>query len=207
MQPPNGGIMKKRGRPPKPLKDRIMARVKVDKQTGCWNYDGYVDPITGYAMFSLRNPKRNTGAHRASYMAFKGDIGDNHVLHKCDNRICLNPDHLYLGDHMQNMRDRDFRGRNFNKSKTHCSKGHPFSGDNLYEWRGKRRCKKCDRANTRNLWRKKHNLTEKQIRGEYRKKGSGFCRRGHKITPENTLKWKDKVFCRDCQRENAKKTK
>jgi hypothetical protein len=44
-------------------------------------------------------------AHRASYAAFVGEPGSLHVLHKCHNRSCINPEHLYAGTHADNMRD------------------------------------------------------------------------------------------------------
>lgn len=54
---------------------------------------------------------RNQQAHRAAYAEAHGPIPDGaHVLHRCDNPACVNPDHLYLGDHAQNMRDRADRG-------------------------------------------------------------------------------------------------
>ena len=51
-------------------------------------------------------------ASRASHMIFHGPIPEGlHVLHRCNNARCVNPDHLYAGTHMQNMRDRDESGR------------------------------------------------------------------------------------------------
>lgn len=51
-------------------------------------------------------------AHRAAYEASRGPIPDGaHVLHKCDVSSCINPNHLYIGDHAQNMRDMKDRKR------------------------------------------------------------------------------------------------
>lgn len=52
-------------------------------------------------------------SHRVAYQVFVGPIGDKHVLHDCDNKLCCNPDHLYLGTDAENGRDRAARGRIF----------------------------------------------------------------------------------------------
>jgi hypothetical protein len=53
------------------------------------------------------------GAHRYAYMLLRGPIPDGRVLvcHQCDNRLCVNPGHLYLGDDADNAHDRETRGR------------------------------------------------------------------------------------------------
>lgn len=55
--------------------------------------------------------RHHVSAHRVSYILFKGIIPRNKcVLHKCNNRVCINPEHLYLGTHKDNAVDREQAG-------------------------------------------------------------------------------------------------
>jgi len=77
---------------------------------GCWEWCGSLR-TDGYGQMSDRN-RRSKAAHRFAWFATYGEIPEGmHVLHKCDNRICVNPAHLYLGTHADNMRDRSRRSR------------------------------------------------------------------------------------------------
>ena len=80
---------------------------------GCWNWSGKKHS-SGYGMLYANGKKYY--AHRVSYVIHIGDpVDDMHVLHKCDNPVCTNPKHLFLGTHKDNMLDRDRKGR--------CAKG------------------------------------------------------------------------------------
>lgn len=95
------------GRPPKPIKERFAACYTVHPKTGCWLWNRKISERDGYPRFWTIN--RNERANRFSYRLFKGEFDKElQVLHNCpcgDNRICVNPDHLYLGTHEQNMKD------------------------------------------------------------------------------------------------------
>jgi hypothetical protein len=71
--------------------------------------------------------KKRYRAHRFAFLLLHGDIpNDLLVLHTCDNPICVNPAHLYLGTHQDNMDDKVRRGRQA-KGATHGSKTKPES--------------------------------------------------------------------------------
>lgn len=94
---------------------RLLNKISMDLSTGCWEWRGATSNGYGYlTVGSRKDGTRHTEkTHKAAYRAFIGDIpAGMHVCHKCDNRKCINPDHLFIGTHLDNMRDRDAKGRN-----------------------------------------------------------------------------------------------
>lgn len=78
----------------------------------CWIWKGATvrTKWRRYGQFNMG--EKTTSAYRAAYELRYGSIPEGgHVLHKCDNSLCVRPSHLYVGTHGQNMRDRNQRGR------------------------------------------------------------------------------------------------
>lgn len=89
-------------------------------ETGCWLWDEY-HMVGGYGHLRIKGQK--ILAHRASYIAFFGDIPEGFVVrHKCDVRCCVNPAHLELGTQQDNINDRNSRGRTARGSKASRTK-------------------------------------------------------------------------------------
>lgn len=102
----------------KPIEEKFWA--KVQKTETCWLWIGTCNN-QGYGETRLHN--RYCLAHRASYELAYGPFAARlDVRHKCDNPPCVNPEHLELGTHLENMRDSVERGRNARGEKQGAAK-------------------------------------------------------------------------------------
>lgn len=130
------------------MKQYIRDRIKVVEESGCWEWQLSKTP-QGYGQAMYR--RKRWRAHRLSYTAFKGEIPEGLcVCHTCDNRKCVNPEHLWLGTRGDNNKDCSGKGRHRNQytKATHCKNGHEFTEENTYiiPSTGSRTCRQCKAA-------------------------------------------------------------
>lgn len=127
-----------------------MATKIIVVSTGCWEWTASID-VCGYARIGLRH--KSMKAARAMWMVIHGENPKLCILHTCDNRKCVNPDHLWLGTTGDNTRDAAKKKRLWMQQPgayddrvraTHCNKGHRFLEPLIS---GKQqRCNQCTRV-------------------------------------------------------------
>jgi hypothetical protein len=161
-----------------------------EPMSGCWLWDGAVSNSysrkkkegcrSSWRSIFRFNGKAQSGS-RVSWMMYRGEIPPSlHVLHTCDNSLCVNPDHLFLGTHAINMADAHKKGRLVGAPKirgTHCPHDHEYTEANT-RWRlcrGKPQavCRQCERAREK-LYKHTPAYWEKLARRKLRKTGASI---------------------------------
>lgn len=105
---------RERGRSARPMAERFWEKVALAEPDQCWRWLGA--KVGGYGSFMVRSlgySKRVTDrAHRVAWRLARGPIPPGmQILHKCDVRLCVNPEHLFLGTNADNVADRVRKGR------------------------------------------------------------------------------------------------
>ena len=134
-----------------PWRDRFWTKVNKDALNKCWLWTAGVS-LEGYGRFSVN--RQPTYAHRISYAFAKGDIPTGMELdHLCRNRICVNPEHLEVVTHQENVL-RGVSPAALHRAQTSCVHCHPFYDSNTITLRnGGSDCRTCARTRERNRTR------------------------------------------------------
>ena len=107
----------------------------VEDENGCFNCTSHHFDKGGYAR--MMHNRKHVSVHRFIYMQMFGEIPKGLIIrHKCDNPPCINPEHLLLGTHKDNMQDKMDRGRHkvarkFNKEQVTLIRNRIKKGDKL----------------------------------------------------------------------------
>lgn len=127
---------------------RFRAKYIV-RENGCWEWIAG-KYSNGYGSFSYNG--KDIGAHVFAWLNVNGRYPekDKLICHTCNNRLCVNPSHLYEGTRTNNHSDAIKAGTHYPASRTHCLYGHPYEGDNLgIRKTGGRVCRICARERNR----------------------------------------------------------
>ena len=93
---------------------------------GCWLWLGGISSTTGYGVFWVMG--RSVSAHRYAYTRAHGEVPNGlHVLHRCDVRACVRPDHLFAGTNADNVADMRSKGR-----QRYTGPAHPCRGEEVH---------------------------------------------------------------------------
>jgi len=141
----------KRKKPKLRAYNRFWDRVKKRHSNFCWDWLGLKNE-RGYGRFWMNGKLRK--AHVVAYGWLIGRIPEGMELdHLCRNTSCVNPSHLQPVTHAENVR-RGASPAAKNQARAKCVNGHPFSGKNLYLYKGiHRHCRTCRATRSNRRWR------------------------------------------------------
>lgn len=185
---------------------------------GCWLWTGRLDR-QGYGIWQWTEDgqRRSSGAHRFVYQMLREILdSERHLDHRCHtedstcpggpddlHRRCVNPDHMDVVTHAQNVA-RGRAGRH-NAIKTHCKNGHEFTPENTYDNHGGRGCVACRRES--------HQKAMRRIRGTapnaVNNAAKTHCKNGHELSGDNlyVIPSTGGRQCKTCSRERLREFK
>lgn len=132
----------------------LLETGKVIQSNDCWLYKGRKP--TRYSLLKIGN--KQYYIHRLSFEIFNGYCTQLSVLHKCDNKACYNPEHLFEGTQKDNVHDAINKGRfpltartDWKSTIKFCPRKHEYTPENTYRQDGARSCRECRRLRSRGL--------------------------------------------------------
>lgn len=171
----------------------------VDEVTGCWEWQAF--KLKGYGKIGFDGRTRR--AHCLAYEAFIGLIPDGEdgkplpLDHfKCNNPGCCNPEHVRPVSHRENVLRSDTSVSALAAAKTHCPRGHPYSGDNLVSNGLVRGCRTC-RRRVSTLRNRRNGMKPRVL--------VTHCKRGHPYSGDNLYVHKGDRYCKQCKREAGRR--
>lgn len=129
------------------LPTRVWNKCIPEPNSGCWLWLGA--ERNGYPRMWIDGAMRSV--QRFILTTIGNDVAGLVVRHCCDTPACINPTHLLLGTDLDNVRDRDSRGRHASAKVTRCPVGHAYSDWGVVRG-GKRYCRMCQRARQKALY-------------------------------------------------------
>ena len=134
-----------------------------EPNSGCWLWmRGLAGGKVGaYPVWKWEGRRRQVSHLALSTRGIEVPRGAD-ACHRCDNPLCVNPDHIFVGTRKINMQDAKAKGRLVGYGvRQFCKQGHPLSGDNLYvnPSTGKRRCRMCGKR-----WGRAHDAKRRSRR-------------------------------------------
>jgi hypothetical protein len=139
------------------IKEKIISKMlhkHITTEKGCWEFPNWnwKNPYGG-----IWFEKKRWRLHKLSMFLFKPTEYNEYLntLHKCNNRKCFNPEHLYCGTQSDNMYDQVAAGTHNHANKTHCVYGHELIPENTYivPKTRSRQCKICRERRHKAQWR------------------------------------------------------